>query len=118
MRLQIHGIPTCGTCKKAIKWLNANEINFEFINTKEHPPSRNEIEQWVKSLTAKAMRNTSGRSYRELGAQKQTWQDKAWIEAFATDAMLLKRPIFVKDGVAVMVGFRENDAAIKLLNLD
>ena len=118
MRLQIYGIPTCATCKKAIKWLDANEMNFEFINTKEHPPSKDEIKQWVKSLTAKAMRNTSGRSYRELGTHKQTWQDEEWINAFATDAMLLKRPIFVKDGIAVMVGFRENNAQIKLLSLD
>ena len=116
MMLQVYGIPTCGTCKKAVQWLNANRIRFEFINTKEHPPDRDEIQKWVKSLTAKAMRNTSGRSYRALGTQKQTWEDEAWINAFAADAMLLKRPIFVKDGIATMVGFRENDAPKKLMN--
>ena len=30
------------------------------------------------------------------------------MEAFAKDAMLLKRPLFVKDGTAVLVGFKED----------
>jgi arsenate reductase len=36
------------------------------------------IQDWVQSLTAKAMGNTSGRSYRELGDEKQTWKDEQW----------------------------------------
>ena len=71
------------------------------------------IENWVNSLTAKPMRNTSGLSYRALGEEKKTWSDEQWIEAFAEDAMLLKRPLFVKDGDAVLVGFREKEEVIK-----
>lgn len=59
------------------------------------------------------MRNTSGRSYRELGNEKQTWTDEEWIEAFAEDAMLIKRPLIVKDGTAVVVGFRAKEAEIR-----
>ena len=35
-----------------------------------------------------------------------TWNDAEWATAFSEDVMLLKRPLFVKDGVAVAVGFR------------
>jgi len=52
------------------------------------------------------MRNTSGLSYRSIGSDKDSWTDAQWVEAFAKDAMLLKRPLFVKDGKAVAVGFR------------
>jgi arsenate reductase (glutaredoxin) len=106
MSLQVYGIPTCGTCKKAIQWLEAQAIAYEFINTKEHPPSKTTIKKWVAELGAKPMRNTSGQSYRALGDEKQTWTDAEWIEAFAQDAMLLKRPLFVKDQVAIAVGFK------------
>ena len=41
--------------------------------------------------------------------RKKTWSDEQWIDAFSGDAMLLKRPLFVKDGEAVLVGFRAND---------
>jgi arsenate reductase len=59
------------------------------------------------------MRNTSGQSYRALGDEKQTWTDDQWIEAFAKDAMLLKRPLFVKDGTAVSVGFKDKEDVIR-----
>jgi arsenate reductase (glutaredoxin) len=107
MSLQVYGIPNCGTCKKAFTWLQDNSIDYEFINTKETPPTRDMIQNWVKSLGFAPMRNTSGQSYRALGEEKKTWTDQQWINAFAQDAMLLKRPLFVKDGTAILVGFKD-----------
>ncbi len=107
MSIQVYGIPNCATCKKAFKWLEDSGVTYEFINTKENPPTRETIEKWVNSLGFQPMRNTSGQSYRNLGNERQDWTDKEWIEAFAKDAMLLKRPLFVKDGTAVVVGFRD-----------
>ncbi|WP_088890872.1 Spx/MgsR family RNA polymerase-binding regulatory protein [Leptolyngbya ohadii] len=107
MTLTVYGIPNCGTCKKALQWLDTNTIAYEFISTKEHPPSRETIAAWVEALGAKPMRNTSGQSYRALGDEKNDWTDAQWTEAFAKDAMLLKRPLFVQDGQAIAVGFRD-----------
>ncbi|HTL90651.1 MAG TPA: Spx/MgsR family RNA polymerase-binding regulatory protein [Leptolyngbya sp.] len=108
MSLQVYGIPTCGTCKKAFKWLENHAIAYDFINTKEHPPAAAQIQSWVTALGVKPMRNTSGQSYRAIAQEKQTWTDAQWVEAFAKDPMLLKRPLFVKNGQAVSVGFRED----------
>ncbi len=113
MALQVYGIPNCGTCKKALAWLDQNGVSYEFINTKETPPSREMVTQWVATLGVKPLRNTSGQSYRAIGDEKQTWNDAEWIEAFAQDAMLLKRPLFVKAGTAVMVGFRASEAQLQ-----
>ena len=113
MTIQVYGIPNCGTCKKAFKWLEDNGIEYEFINTKDHPPGKEMVEAWVGALTARPMRNTSGLSYRALGEEKKTWTDAQWIDAFAADAMLLKRPLFVKDGTAVLVGFRASEDVLK-----
>jgi arsenate reductase (glutaredoxin) len=113
MTLQVYGIPNCGTCKKAFQWLADRQIDYEFINTKDHPPSQTMIQDWVKALGSKPMRNTSGQSYRALGDEKQAWSDDQWVGAFAQDAMLLKRPLFVKDDKAVMVGFRANEAVLQ-----
>jgi arsenate reductase (glutaredoxin) len=113
MTLQVYGIPNCGTCKKAFQWLADRQIDYEFINTKDHPPSAKMLQDWVKALGSKPMRNTSGQSYRALGDDKQTWSDDQWVAAFAQDAMLIKRPLFVKDDKAVMVGFRANEAVLQ-----
>ena len=113
MSLQIYGIPNCGTCKKALQWLDFSDIEYEFVNTKENQPSRSQIATWVAALGNKPLRNTSGQSYRSIGEEKQDWSDEQWIDAFAQDAMLLKRPLFVKDGTAVLAGFREKGEVIR-----
>ncbi|MBH8554695.1 Spx/MgsR family RNA polymerase-binding regulatory protein [Nostocaceae cyanobacterium CENA357] len=107
MSVQVYGIPNCGTCQKTFNWLKTNGIDYEFINIKDTPPKREMIQNWVKSLGSVAMRNTSGQSYRALGNEKKTWTDEQWIEAFVNDAMLLKRPLFVKNGTAILVGFKD-----------
>jgi arsenate reductase (glutaredoxin) len=113
MSIQVYGIPNCGTCKKALAWLNNHGVAYEFINTKESPPTASMVESWVKTLGSKPMRNTSGQSYRALGSSKDDWSDEQWVDAFAADSMLLKRPLFVKDDVAVLVGFRDTDEVIR-----
>ena len=113
MSIKVYGIPNCGTCKKALKWLEENSVAYEFINTKEYTPTQEEIAEWVSSLGARPMRNTSGKSYRALGEEKKTWDDERWIEEFSKDAMLLKRPLFVKDGQAVLVGFRAKEGELQ-----
>ena len=113
MALQVYGIPNCGTCKKAFTWLDNTGVEYDFINTKENPPTQAQLQDWVSTLGFKPMRNTSGQSYRALGTEKDNWGDAEWVEAFAKDAMLLKRPLFVKDGTAVLVGFKDTDAVIR-----
>ncbi len=116
MILELYGIPTCNTCKKAQQWLDHQGIAYTFINTKTHPPDRPAIAAWVAALGAKPLRNTSGQSYRALGAEKQTWDDEAWIAAFSADAMLIKRPVWVRGGTAIAVGFRDPAALQARLN--
>jgi arsenate reductase (glutaredoxin) len=113
MSIQVYGIPNCGTCKKAVKWLQDRDFTYEFINTKENPPTHDMIKEWVNSLGFQPMRNTSGQSYRDLGEKKKDWTIEQWVEAFSKDAMLLKRPLFVKDGTAVLVGFRDKEDLLR-----
>ena len=113
MTIKIYGIPNCGTCQKAIAWLKNNNVEYEFVDTKDNPPSQTAIANWVKTLGSKPMRNTSGKSYRALGEERNNWSDQDWIEAFAKDAMLLKRPLFTKDNQAVLVGFKASESEIK-----
>lgn len=118
MALQVYGIPNCGTCKKAFSWLEAKSIEYEFIDTKAVQPTRDMIQDWVDALGSRPMRNTSGQSYRALGEAKKEWSDDQWVDAFAKDVMLLKRPLFVKDDKAVLVGFRAKEAELQATLMD
>jgi arsenate reductase (glutaredoxin) len=115
MTLTVYGIPTCDSCKKALAWLESKGVVHTFINTKEQSPTQAQLTDWVATLGNKPLRNTSGKSYRALGEEKQSWSDSRWVTAFAQDAMLIKRPLFVKEGTALMTGFRAADLE-KMMN--
>lgn len=112
MALTVYGIPTCQTVKKAQSWLEAQGAEFERVDLRETPPSKARVQRWVKALGSKALRNTSGGSYRALGPEKKDWSDAEWVAAFVEDPMLIKRPVIERDGAAVLVGFRGSDEAL------
>ena len=115
MTLKLYGIPTCGTCKKALQWLEQNQIEAEFINTKQQPPNPEQVIDWVQGLGAKALRNTSGQSYCSLPPERSDWSEAQWIKAYSDDAMLIKRPVWVLDGQPILVGFRIKEADLREL---
>lgn len=115
MTLQLYGIPNCGTCKKAFDWLVTHGVEYEFIDTKLTPPTRDMVQSWVTALGARPLRNTSGQAYRALGEERTSWSDQQWVDAFAQNAMLMKRPVFVKDGEAIMVGFKAKEEDLQAL---
>ncbi len=107
MALKVYGIPTCGTVKKARKWLDENRIDYEWIDLRESPPAPELLDGWVAKFSSKPMKNTSGGAYRGLGPEKKAWDDARWLVEFKTDVMLLKRPIVERDGEPVTVGFKQ-----------
>ena len=109
--LVVWGIPSCSTVKKARAFLTARGLAHRFADLRSTPPSSSTIGVWVEAFGTKALRNTSGGSYRALPDDKDRWSDARWIEAFAADPMLIKRPIIERAGQAVLVGFKDDDVA-------
>ncbi|MRG85150.1 arsenate reductase family protein [Salinibacillus xinjiangensis] len=110
MPLKVYQYPKCGTCKKALKWLDEHNIAYESIHIVENPPSKQELASLIEKsgLPTKKFFNTSGKKYRELGLKDKIKEatDNEMVEWLASDGMLIKRPI-VTDGEQVTVGFRE-----------
>lgn len=109
----IYGIPSCGTVKKARAWLDREGIAYTFVDFRSVAPAPAQVAAWVAALGARSMRNTSGGSYRALGAEKDDWGDARWTEAFAADPMLIKRPVVERDGRPVLVGWNTTDEALR-----
>ncbi|MBR3151766.1 MAG: arsenate reductase family protein [Erysipelotrichaceae bacterium] len=108
----------CSTCKKALKWLKENGIEIPVRPIKEENPSKEELRQWQKlsGLPLNKFFNTSGKLYREYGLSKKLpfMSDEEMLDLLASDGMLVKRPILVKED-AVLVGFKESEYAEELL---
>ena len=104
--------PKCSTCKKAKKYLDNNNINYEERNIKENNPSKDELNRWIKkyNIEIKKLFNTSGIKYRELNLKEKlpsmTYEGK--IDILSSDGMLLKRPILITDK-KIIIGFKEKE---------
>ncbi len=110
--------PKCSTCRKAKKWLEENNFNFEEKDIVEDNPNVDELKEWYgkSDLPLKRFFNTSGMKYRELKLKDKLpdMSEEEQLELLATDGMLVKRPIIVKDDV-VLTGFRQKEWEEKLL---
>lgn len=110
-KLRVYQYPQCSTCKKALKWLAAHGVDFESIHIVERPPSKAELREALKGagIPLKKLFNTSGASYREggFGEKLRTLTEAEAIEALAKDGKLIKRPVVLGKGVA-LVGFDED----------
>lgn len=100
--------PKCSTCRKARKWLDDNNIDYDDRHIVEQTPTADELRKWSEAgeIKLRRMFNTSGMKYRELGLKDKLddMDAVAQLELLASDGMLIKRPLLVGDDV-VLVGF-------------
>ncbi len=109
--------PKCTTCQKARKWLDENNIEYEFRDIKIENPSLEELTAWYKlsGLPLRKFFNTSGLLYKsmELKTKLPNMTDEEMLALLATDGMLVKRPLAIGDDF-VLVGFKEAEWVEKL----
>lgn len=117
MSTKVYVYSKCSTCRKALKWLDANGIEYTSVPIVEKPPSKTALKKAHKAsgLELKKFFNTSGKSYREGGfsARLGDMSDDEKLTALAADGKLIKRPLLI-NGDQVLVGFREAEYAEKL----
>lgn len=110
--------PKCSTCRKAQKWLDEQEIEYTLRDIKEDNPSYDELKEWHKKsgLPLKRFFNTSGVLYKEMHLKDKLpeMSEEEQLKLLASDGMLVKRPIAVKDDT-VTVGFKEAEWTEKIL---
>lgn len=114
---KLYCYPRCTTCKKAVKWLEENGIDYEYKHIVEETPSKEDIKKYYKEsgLPLKRFFNTSGNVYKELNLKEKLAEmsEDEQFELLASNGMALKRPLLVgKD--FVLVGFKEAEWIEKL----
>ena len=107
--------PKCSTCRKAQKWLDEHDVDYDIRDIKTENPDLAELELWhqASGLPLKKFFNTSGQLYRSLELSKKLpgMSDAEQYALLASDGMLVKRPILVTDDNQVLVGFKEDQWA-------
>ena len=110
MALTVYHYPACSTCRRALKWLDQHGIAHDRVDIVQHPPSRTELQRILDGSGGplRSLFNTSGQSYRDGNFKERLpgLSADAALNALEADGKLIKRPLVVGDGVA-LVGFDE-----------
>lgn len=114
--IKVYSHPRCGTCKKALKFLDNNQIIYTITSLEEESVSKNEIEQALKNYDIKKLFNTSGQEYRkkDLKTALITMTLEQKIKLLLESGLLIKRPFLVHPK-QILVGFKQDEWE-KLLN--
>ena len=114
---KLYCYPRCTTCKKAVKWLEENGIDYEYKHIVEETPSKEDIKKYYKEsgLPLKRFFNTSGNVYKELNLKEKLAEmsEDEQFELLASNGMVFHRPLLAGKEL-VLVGIKEAEGAEKL----
>ncbi|MGG9964327.1 arsenate reductase [Ferruginibacter sp. SUN106] len=106
----LYGIPNCDTTKKAMAWLNKNNIAFTFHDYKLQGITNKKLAGWCDIKGWETIFNKRSTTWRELpeAEQKKVTGQAAAIQVMLNNNSIIKRPIIEQEGKLV-VGFNETD---------
>lgn len=111
MMYTFYWYPKCSTCRKAKAVLDQRGIKYEAIDLKATPPQASDFQKWFENseFPVKKYFNTSGLVYRALGLKDKLAEmtSDECVTVLASDGMLIKRPLMIRDGKVVSIGFKE-----------
>ena len=104
--------PACGTCRKAKKWLEENQVAYNNRLIVEDNPTEDELKVWIprSGLPIRKFFNTSGVIYKELNLKDKlpAMSEEEQIKLLASNGKLVKRPLMVSEQ-QVLVGFKPEE---------
>lgn len=114
--IDVYTLKSCDTCRKAVKWLQAENIDINVIDIRVIGISEKTISEAIAELDWENFLNRRSTSWRGLDECQKLEMDAAKAEALIVEnPTLMKRPLFEKSGTFV-VGF-DQAAQVKVKSL-
>ena len=98
------------TCKKALKFLEGNKIEYNYFEIGDNPPSYEDIKEIVTKVDINKLFNVRGKVYKDLNLKEKIdiLSKEEKIELLSSNGMLVKRPLLI-DNNKVIIGFNEEE---------
>ena len=101
----LYGINNCDTVKKAIKWLNQQNISYTFYDFKKQPLTQALLTSFTEMNTWDNMLNKRSTTFRNLPEDvKNNLSDSIIFDNVLAQPTLLKRPLLLNNNV-LNIGF-------------
>ena len=104
--LKMFGIANCDTVKKAKSFLEKNKMDYDFIDFKKVPPTKDQILLWSK-YNGELPVNKKGTTQRKFKEIYESLDNAERIKFIIENNSMIKRPIFEKKSQVMAIGFNE-----------
>ena len=103
--IRVFGISNCDKCREAKKWLEKQEIDFEFIDFRKQALAIADIQRWIESIGQNDLLNRRGTTWRALPDEvKENFEKLDVVNIILEKPTLIKRPVFeTREGL--LLGF-------------
>ncbi len=107
----VYAIPNCNTVKKALDWLKANKVAYEFHDYKKLGISNAQLTTWSKQMGWEVLINKKGATWRQLPkeTQESITTQKAAIALMMEKTSIIRRPLIEENGKILVLGFDETE---------
>jgi len=107
----------CSTCRKAAKWLESKDFEFQFIDIVKEPPLVNYLNLALEQYSddKKRIFNTRGKAFKTLNLDIYGLSREEIIQLLLSDGKLIKRPFLIYEEEKVILGFNEIEYAKQFL---
>ena len=111
MTITMYGIPNCDTIKKAKKWLQQANIEFDFHDYRKQGVDSELVKEFCQQLGWEQVLNKRGTTYRQLSQeQKDNLDESRAVPLLVEQPAIIKRPILLVKGQYYM-GFKAEQYA-------
>jgi Spx/MgsR family transcriptional regulator len=110
MAITVYGIKNCNTVKKAVDWLQQNNVEFEFHDFKSKGITDAKLKEWCAQTGWESLVNKRGTTWRQLDpkVQAKITNQTAAISLMKDKTSVIKRPVVESGGKIVALGFDES----------
>ena len=102
----LFGIKNCDTVRKARRWLEEHNIDFNFHDVRDDGLTQAQVASWIDALSWEVVLNKRSTSWKKIDPARRENLDADSVNALLLELpTLIKRPVLEFDG-AVYVGFK------------
>ncbi|WP_295668370.1 Spx/MgsR family RNA polymerase-binding regulatory protein [uncultured Mucilaginibacter sp.] len=108
--MKVYGITNCNTVKKALDWLKANHVDYEFHDFKKLGISAEKLHEWDSKAGYEKFMNKQGLTWKQLAPEvKESIKTKEdALKLLQQKTSMIKRPVIEKDSF-LFFGFDEGE---------
>ena len=107
----------CSTCRKAAKWLESKDFEFQLIDIVKEPPLVNYLNLALEQYSddKKRIFNVRGKDFKSLNRDINNLSREEIMQLLLNNGKLIKRPFLVYQEKKVILGFNEFEYANQFL---